>query len=149
MELTWILARLEELTPSQVHDLFRLRVDTFVVEQRCAYPELDGRDPDCTHLLAMDPDGRLVACGRIVPPADDGMPHLGRIVVHPAMRGHGIAHELMRKALEAVGAIYGHTRCALAAQSQLEAFYAEHGFVRSGPDYDWDGIPHVDMIRER
>lgn len=148
MELNWVQARLEELAPRQVHDLFRLRVDTFVVEQRCAYPELDGKDPECMHLLASDRNGRLIACCRIVPPDGDGMPHIGRVVVHPAARGRGVAHELIHRALEVVGSLYGHTRCALAAQSQLEAFYAKHGFVRTGPDYDWDGIPHVDMVRE-
>jgi ElaA protein len=148
MELNWIQARIPELSPTQVHDLFRLRVDTFVVEQKCAYPELDGRDPECLHLLAADHDGRIVACCRIVPPGADGMPHIGRVVVHPDVRGHGIAHEMMRRALDAVRATHGNTACALAAQSQLERFYEAHGFRRIGTDYDWDGIPHVDMVRE-
>jgi ElaA protein len=148
MELNWIQARIHELSPMQVHDLFRLRVDTFVVEQQCAYPEVDGRDPDCVHLLATDSQGRIVACCRIVPPGSDGMPHIGRVVVHPDVRGHGIAHELIRRALSAVGSTHGTTPCALAAQSQLERFYEAHGFRRTGADYDWDGIPHVDMVRE-
>jgi ElaA protein len=147
MELIWTQARIEELSPMQVHDLFRLRVDTFVVEQQCAYPELDGRDPECVHLLATTREGRIVACCRIVPPGADGMPHIGRVVVHPDARGQGIAHELMQRALGAISSIYGNTACALAAQSQLERFYEAHGFRRAGADYDWDGIPHVDMVR--
>ena len=30
----------EELTASELHDLLRLRVDVFVVEQECAYGDL-------------------------------------------------------------------------------------------------------------
>ena len=41
-------ARLRDLDPTTLHDLLRLRVDVFVVEQECAYPELDGRDADDT-----------------------------------------------------------------------------------------------------
>ena len=41
------------LTPEELYGLLRLRVDVFVVEQRCAYAELDGRDldPGTTHLV--------------------------------------------------------------------------------------------------
>ena len=37
MNIQWTRARLAMLTPEQVHDLFKLRVDVFVVEQACAY----------------------------------------------------------------------------------------------------------------
>src|SRR5690606_32451433 len=48
------VASFAELTARQLHDLLRLRVDVFVVEQECAYPELDGRDtePGTQHLWA-------------------------------------------------------------------------------------------------
>lgn len=146
MELRWVRAGLHELTPQQLHDLFRLRVDTFVVEQACAYPELDGRDPECVHILGFTPDHELVACCRIVPPGDDGTPHIGRVVVRADHRGRKIAHALMEQAMMAVRALHGAAPCGLAAQAQLERFYAHYGFQRIGPDYDWDGIPHVDMI---
>ncbi|MEQ9161433.1 MAG: hypothetical protein RLN74_01925, partial [Ilumatobacter fluminis] len=32
------------LTAREFHDVLRLRIDVFVVEQSCPYPELDGRD---------------------------------------------------------------------------------------------------------
>ncbi len=37
-----------ELTARQWHDIVRLRIEVFVVEQRCPYPELDGRDIEPT-----------------------------------------------------------------------------------------------------
>ena len=36
--------RFNELTPDELYAILKLRVDVFVVEQRCPYPELDGRD---------------------------------------------------------------------------------------------------------
>jgi ElaA protein len=147
MDITWQIGTLDELAPRALHDLFKLRVDTFVVEQRCAYTELDGRDPDCIHLLGYGPPAQLIACCRIVPPGEDGIPHIGRIVIRTDHRSQGLGHEVLRKALSVTRAQYGASPIGLAAQSQLERFYASHGFVRVGPDYDWDGIPHVDMVR--
>ena len=38
--------RFGELSARELHDIVRLRCDVFVVEQRCPYPELDGRDTE-------------------------------------------------------------------------------------------------------
>ncbi|MCU0318636.1 MAG: GNAT family N-acetyltransferase [Flavobacteriales bacterium] len=145
-DITWQVGTLDDLSPRLVHDLFKLRVDAFVVEQRCAYAELDGRDPACIHIVGFLIPSQLVACCRIVPPEEDGIPHIGRIVIHPDQRGRGLGHQMLHKAIAVTQAHYGATPIALAAQSQLEQFYADHGFTRTGPDYDWDGIPHVDMV---
>ena len=54
----WVDAPLSELTPKQLHDLLKLRVDVFVVEQQCIYPELDGQDacPGTRHVFAITKD---------------------------------------------------------------------------------------------
>jgi ElaA protein len=36
----------------------------------------------------------------------------------------------------------------LGAQAHLEDYYRRFGFMRSGPNYDEDGIPHLPMRRE-
>ena len=51
-------------------------------------------------------------------------------------------------ALEELQRAYGSRRSEVAAQAHLEKFYARFGYVRTGPDYPWDGIPHVDMRRD-
>lgn len=148
MEIQWSTKRFKELTVHELHDLLRLRVDIFVVEQACAYAEIDGRDPVAIHLFAQGADGSMIACARILPPEVDGVPHIGRIVVRADHRGKGVAGDLMLRALEVLHQQYGSRRSELAAQAHLERFYARFGFVRQGPDYPWDGIPHVDMRRE-
>ncbi len=146
MTIHWTRARLEQLNPLQVHDLFKLRVDVFVVEQACAYEEVDGRDPEAVHVLGHGDDGTLLAYCRVLPPGPDGYPHIGRVVVRRDARGHQLSRRLMLQALGVVKDLYGEHRSAVAAQSHLEALYASFGYERQGPDYDWDGIPHVDMV---
>lgn len=148
MNVDWCVVPFEELSVRQLHDALQLRTDVFVVEQSCAYAEIDGQDPQAIHLLGTDPDGRLVAYARLLPPDGSGLPHIGRVVVHPQRRGKGLAGLLMEFALQQLKRMHGSRRSELAAQSHLEHFYMRYGFVRQGPDYPWDGIPHVDMRRE-
>ena len=147
MTMNWTIRTLDELSALELYELIRLRVDVFVVEQNCPYAELDGLDLNAHHVLGHDEEGRLMACARILPPEHGGLPHIGRVVVHPAVRGKGLAHQLMTTALDALHRIHGSRRSELAAQAHLEAFYAAHGYERTGADYDLDGIPHVDMRR--
>ncbi|MGS2614483.1 GNAT family N-acetyltransferase [Micromonospora sp. LZ34] len=137
------VARFADLDARTFHDLLRLRIDVFVVEQRCPYPELDGRDvePGTRHLW-LDHDGAPLAYLRIL--ADPGgVARIGRVVVAPAARGGGHAGRLMAAALAEVG----DRPCVLEAQTYLVDFYARHGFTVSGPEYVEDGIPHTPMRR--
>ncbi|MGC1209029.1 MAG: GNAT family N-acetyltransferase [Ornithinimicrobium sp.] len=134
----------DALTADQLHGLLRLRVDVFVVEQECAYAELDGLDlaPGTEHLWIGDAaadDARATL--RIL--ADGEARRIGRVATARAHRGHGYAGALMRQALNHVG----ERDVTLEAQTHLEPWYAKWGFTRGGADYVEDGIPHVPMRR--
>ncbi len=148
MMITFTSKPFAALTVHELHDLLRLRTDIFVVEQACAYAEIDGRDPGAVHIIGCHANGELIAYARVLPPDGDGLPHVGRVVVRMDQRGHGAATSLMEHALELLSVIYGSRRSELAAQAHLEKFYARFGYVRQGADYPWDGIPHVDMRRD-
>ncbi|MEV4478534.1 GNAT family N-acetyltransferase [Micromonospora coxensis] len=138
------VASFAELDARTLHDLLRLRIDVFVVEQACPYPELDGRDvePGTRHLW-LESGGAPVAYLRIL--ADPGdVARIGRVVVAPTARGAGHAGRLMTEALRLVG----DRPCVLEAQSYLADFYARHGFTVTGPEYVEDGIPHLPMRRD-
>lgn len=143
--ITWIIKPFTALHVDELHDLLRLRVDIFVVEQNCPYPELDGKDQGAWHVLGVDAVDGLIAYARILPPDGDGLPHVGRVVVRADQRGLGLAHQLMHQCIAFLKEHYGRIDSALAAQTHLEKFYAAHGYVRQGADYILDGIPHVDM----
>ena len=136
-------ARFAELTPFEVYALCRLRVDVFVVEQECPYPELDGRDtePATVHLW-LESDGQPAATIRVL---DDGATRaIGRVATAPAFRGHGLAARLMAEGI----ALCEGFPITLGAQAHLEDWYGRFGFRRSGPGYVEDGIPHIPMRRE-
>lgn len=137
-------ASLAELDARTLHDLLKLRVDVFVVEQNCPYPELDGRDvePGTRHVWLTDGDAPVAYLRILADP--DGVARIGRVVVAPSARGGGHAGRLMTAALELIG----EQPSVLEAQSHLVAFYGRHGFTASGPEYVEDGIPHTPMRRD-
>ena len=137
------VARFAELTPFEVYGLCRLRVDVFVVEQECPYPELDGRDvePATVHLW-LQSAGEIAATIRVL---DDGASRaIGRVATAVTYRGRGLAARLMEEGI----ALCGDAPITLGAQAHLEGWYERFGFLRSGPGYVEDGIPHVPMRRE-
>lgn len=137
-------ARFADLTPFEVYALCRLRVDVFVVEQECPYPELDGRDvePATEHLWLEATDGTVLATIRVL---DDGPTRaIGRVATAAGARGRGLSARLIGEALRS----YGDGPLTLGAQAHLESWYERFGFRRSGPGYVEDGIPHVPMRRE-
>ena len=48
-----------ELTNEELYDILRLRVNVFVVEQECPYPEIDGNDSCAYHDFHRGEDGAL------------------------------------------------------------------------------------------
>ncbi len=135
-------ARFADLDATTLYALLRLRVDVFVVEQRCRYPELDGRDtePGTIHVWFED-EGGLVAYLRVL---EEGRgARIGRVCTDAAHRGAGLSGRLVAAALDLIGA----RETVLDAQSHLVAFYARFGFEPTGPEFLDDGIPHVPMRR--
>ena len=53
----------------------------------------------------------------------------------------------MHASIEWVQELYAPEAIQLQAQSYLEGFYNKFGFERVGPDYMYENILHVDMIR--
>lgn len=138
-----MVSRLSDLTAERLYDLLRLRVDVFVVEQQCPYPELDGRDcePETEHLW-VEVDEQVVATARVL----RGSPawHIGRVATAQGHRGRGYAAAVVQAAIDRIG---DHP-IQIGAQAHLQGWYERFGFVRDGPDYLEDGIPHLPMRRD-
>ena len=146
MTIHWISRSFKELDLDLFHEVLRLRTDVFVVEQRCAYAELDGQDPSALHLVGRLSDGSLVAYAGLLPPQEDGHVHIGRVVVRPDHRGQGLGRETMKRSLDLAAREYPDRKVCISAQAYLLEFYGSLGFSACSSVYDWDGIPHVDMI---
>ena len=136
-------AAVAELDPETLYGILRLRVDVFVVEQDCAYPELDGRDLEAGAVLVWAREGDEVLATLRLLEDRTGNARIGRVATAAAHRGSGLAAELMRAALDRAG----NRNVVLDAQAHLQAWYERFGFIRVGEEYLDDGIPHVPMLR--
>jgi ElaA protein len=57
-----------ELTPREIHDMYRLRAAVFIVEQDCVFQDVDGADPQCWHSAGL-PGDELSLTAACCPPA--------------------------------------------------------------------------------
>ncbi len=147
MNMKWIYKSYEELTTQELHDLIKVRMDIFVVEQNCPYPEVDGYDPEANHLWLEDEDGQVIAYCRIfLSGVKYNEASIGRILVVKEMRGKEYGKELMTKALSVIKDQYGEKAVKIQAQEYLLDFYGSFGFEGVTETYLEDGIPHVDMV---
>lgn len=137
-------ARFAELDAPTLYALLKLRQDVFVVEQKCAFAEIDGRDTEAgvVHLWIADRTGPLSYL-RVFGDEGGGLARIGRVVTAVHARGRGLSGRLMTAALELVG----EAPAVLDAQVDTASFYARFGFVATGAEYLEDGIPHVEMVR--
>jgi ElaA protein len=146
VQLTWHESSFDALSAAQLYAILALRQQVFVVEQRCAYLDADGVDPQCRHLWACATPTEVHAYLRIVPAAVKFAElSIGRVITAPAARGTGLGRELMKRGIAAAGDV----PIRIGAQAHLERFYGEHGFRRASDVYDEDGIPHIEMLRPR
>ncbi len=121
-----------------------LRHEVFCVEQGVPLEEeLDGRDEEAVHLLAVDDDGTLAGTCRLLL---DALPKvkLGRMVVERRRRGRGIAGALL-VAAERRARAAGADRIVLAAQLTAVPVYERAGYVAYGEVFDDAGIDHTWM----
>jgi ElaA protein len=129
---SWQWSRFSELSAEDLYAVVRLREEVFIVEQQCAYPDADGRDPLAWHLLGWSDreNGKtLVAYARIFEPGlryTEGS--IGRVVTAPEVRGTGLGKALMAEALRRLEGLAPGQTIKIAAQRRLEKFYLELGF---------------------
>jgi ElaA protein len=140
-------ADVRAIDPLTLYAILRLRFEVFVVEQSCAYPDLDGRDLEPGAELHWATDGPEVLATLRVLRDTDGAFRVGRVATVPAARSHGIASQLMREALDRCWDLDPSAPVVLHAQAHLARWYARFGFSVTGDEFDEDGIPHVPMRR--
>ena len=146
-EIRWQWCMLDDLTAAQLHAVFASRETVFVVEQNCAYQELDDWDLDAEHLIAWHGQ-RVAAYLRVLAPSVRfPEPSVGRILTSRQQRGRGLGRELLSRGLSHVDARYPRRNVRISAQVYLERFYRSFGFVPASEPYPEDGIPHIEMLR--
>lgn len=147
MSLVFDWSRLSDLSTLDFYEMVKARESVFVVEQQCAYQEVDEMDPHAWHLSARQA-GCLAAYIRVVDPGVKyAEPSIGRVMTLKAFRGQRHGRALMAEAIRFTEQTYPGLGIRIGAQVYLSAFYESFGFERVSEPYDEDGIMHIDMLR--
>ena len=149
MTIEWICKHHSDLDKEELYALLKLRSDVFVVEQKCAYPDLDGQDlgGDTHHLMGWEDDQLMAYLRLLDPESQSGDVVIGRVIIAPQGRGKGLGHVMMEHALKQAGKHWPHVPIYLSAQAHLQGYYGRYGFVVAGEEYLEDDIPHIGMRR--
>ena len=141
-----ICKHFNDLTAKELYEILRLRVDVFVVEQKCSYSEVDGKDLDAWHLWFEDEDGIAGYLRLLAPGVSFKEASIGRVIAKK--RRCGIGSKLMQAGIEKMKEIYGDTDIRIEAQVYAREFYEKGGFVKVSEEFLDDGIPHIEMLRK-
>ncbi len=146
---TWRCAAFPSLSLAELHDIYAARQAVFVVEQQCAYLDVDGLDNQAWHLAAWTPQEPLpLAYARLFPPGVKyAEASVGRVLTTPPARGRGWGRALVARAVQECDRLFACPALRISAQAHLAPFYADFGFQAVGKPYLEDNIPHVEMLR--
>lgn len=148
IKAVWKIKTFSELTTPELYEIIKARVNVFVVEQGCPYPDLDDNDQKAIHLWAEN-NGEVLAYCRIF---DKGVKYsetsIGRVVTTEKARGTGLGKQLIMYALEIIENRLGTSEVRISAQDYLLKFYFGFGFQDTGKKYLEDNIPHTEMLRK-
>jgi ElaA protein len=154
IKTTWQVKHFNDLSLDQLYELLKLRIDVFVVEQTCYYPDLDSnkdqldRNKETLHLLGYQGE-HIVAYLRILAKGQSYEDYIsiGRVAIAAEARGSGLGHELMREALTLCEQFFPCENIKISAQEHLVGYYQQHGFKQVSAMYLEDDIPHVSMVK--
>jgi len=145
--IDWQWCVLDDLTAVQLYKVCAAREAVFVVEQECAYQELDGMDFRADHLIGWS-QGEVAAYLRVLGPGTRFKePSIGRVLTSTEFRGSGLGNVMIEQAVRHIEMRYPGQPTRLGAQAHLQRFYGAHGFVTVSGIYIEDDIPHVEMLR--
>lgn len=130
-----------QLNTTELYELLRARVDVFVVEQTCPYPELDGVDYDSLHIY-YENQGKVLAYLRAFY-KEAGVVQLGRVLT--VERGTGLGGKLLKEGIREVQEKFAPRKIYIEAQTYAIGFYEREGFKVCSDEFLEDGIPHVKM----
>lgn len=141
MEL--IVKHFDELTTKELFEIYKLRVDVFVVEQKCPYPEVDDADLNAYHIWLQDKDGIEAYARALSPGVTFSEASIGRVIAKK--RRLGLGTKIVSAAIDVVKEKFETTEIKIGAQVYAKALYESLGFQQISEPYLEDEIPHILM----
>lgn len=132
--------------PQDLRGALAVREQVFCREQGVPRSEeLDGRDDDALHLVALQAGGeRVIGTLRLLFAGSTAK--IGRVAVERDARRRGVASEMLEQAL-ARARERGCREARLAAQLDATGLYERAGFAVESEPFEEAGIAHVWMAR--
>lgn len=142
MEL--VCKHFSQLTQDELFTIYKLRVAVFIVEQQCAYPEVDDADRSAWHLWLQDEDG-IQAYLRVLPPgATFDTASIGRVIA--VKRRQGLGRRIVEEGIRTAREQFSARAITIEAQTYARGLYEQAGFVQTSEEFLEDGIPHIRMV---
>lgn len=136
-----------DLTKEELYNILSLRSEVFIVEQNCAYQDIDQKDQFALHVF-IKKNNQIIAYTRIFKPNDYfKYSSIGRVVVLKKERASKIGSQIMSFSIKKIEEIFNEKKIKISAQKYLINFYKKLGFITIGEEYLEDGIPHIAMIK--
>jgi len=147
MNFNWHVKEFDQLSAKELYSILKLRINVFMLEQNCLYPECDDKDLKATHLFSIIND-QVVAYARLLPAmVSYAEPSIGRVVTHPDHRSTGLGKVLMNKSILHLEEKFPKEGIRISAQAHLQKFYESLLFKKVSEVYLEDNIPHIEMLK--
>lgn len=147
--MDWEIKKFAELTTDELYEILKIRTEVFIVEQHCAYQDIDSKDKESYHLFLKEQES-ITAYMRILP---RGISYkelsFGRVLVKENHRKKGLAKEMVQKAITFITEHLNEKEIRISAQSYLQKFYETFGFRQVSDIYLEDGIKHMEMFYQK
>lgn len=138
-----VVKHFNELSAEELFRIYKIRVSVFVVEQRCAYQEVDEADRSAYHVWLEDEAG-IEAYARVLPAgATFKEPSLGRVIA--VKRRCGLGSRIVAEGIRVAREKFGAASIRIEAQVYARGLYEKAGFVQVSDEFLEDGIPHIEM----
>ncbi len=138
-----VVKTFRELTPDELFDIYRLRVEVFVVEQNCAYQDIDDADKVSYHVWLKDERG-ILAYLRVLPAgAQYETVGIGRVIAAVRRKGYGSA--VLAEGIKVAKEKLNADVITVGAQVYARGLYEKAGFKQVSEEYLEDNIPHIKM----
>ena len=135
------IQKFTQLSTQELYQIYKLRVDVFVVEQKCPYHEIDDIDLESYHIYLQNDNSKILAYCRLYKIEDTF--HIGRVIA--SERGKGYGAQIMKTALEFAAQTLHADTIIIEAQTYAKNFYEKIGFIQTSEPFDEDGIEHMQM----
>ena len=142
MEL--VVKRFDELSVEEIYEILRARAEVFIVEQNCAYQDIDNKDKRSYHVFFKDETGILAYLRVLKKGVSFEEVSIGRVLT--IKRGCGLGKILMLEGIKIAKEKFQADRIKIGAQRYAKEFYEKVGFKQVSGEFLEDGIPHIHMV---